>query len=148
MDIQLKLSRLIIFIFACTSLASCDKDTSWGMVFDSAGNKGETQIFANCEFEIEIRIYQDNVQKVITSLPFNRSATSARFNMNGLDQSKKVRIRAIVTRVEGDCPPLKVGQIYYFPSPTEWAMLTPLNGGAFEAKFTSFGIKIFPGKVL
>ena len=116
MDIKLNLSGLIIFIFACTSLASCDNDPiSWGMIFDNAGINEETQIFADCEFEIEIRIYQDNVQKVITSLPFNKSATSTRFNMNGLDPSKKVRIRAIVMRVNGYCPPLKVGQIYYFP---------------------------------
>lgn len=148
MDINLKLSRLIIFIFACTSLVSCNKDTSWGMVFDAAGFEDSTKIFANCEFEIEVRIYQDNVQKVITSLPFNKSATSTRFNMNGLDPSKKVRIRAIVTRVDGDCPPLKVGQIYYFPSRMGWAMLTPLKGETYEAKFSSYGIKIFPGKVL
>lgn len=148
MDIRLKLSRLIIFIFACVSLVSCEKDTSWGMIFDSAGIEESTKIFADCEFEIEIRIYQDNVQKVITGLPFNKSATSTRFNMNGLDPSKKVRIRAIVTRVDGYCPPLKVGQIYYFPSSTGWARLTPLQGGTHEAKFSSFGIKIFLKKVL
>lgn len=147
MNIKSITSYFIVIFFICTSLASC-KDTSWGMIFDTRGIEENTKIFSDCEFEIEVRIYQDNVQKVITSLPLNKSASSARFNMNGLDPSKKVRIRAIVTRVVGSCPPLAVGQIYYFPSRTGWSELTPLNGGTFEAKFPSFGIKIFPGKIL
>ncbi len=65
-----------------------------------------------------------------------------------LIQLKKVTIRAIVTRFDGYCPPLKVGQIYYFPDRLGWAMLTPLKGGTYEAKFHSFGIKIFPERVL
>jgi len=148
MGIKLFALRLIIILFACTSLASCNSDTSWGMMFNSKGIEENTKILPNCELEIEIRIYQDNVQKIITSLPFNKSASSTRFNMNGLDPSGKVRVRAIVTRADGNCPPLAKGQIYYFPSRTEWAELTQLNGGTYEAKFSPFGIKLFPGRLL
>lgn len=131
---------LIIGVAAGSSCSRSSPQPRWDVVFGTWGVEAPVRLHADCRFTMEIRVYQDNVEKLRTDFAFPPPAAS--IEAPDVDLARPIRMRAFFKSVEG-CPPLEPGQIHYFPSADGWAVAEPLGRGG-RITFDHFSIWMNP----